>query len=71
MAKLTEAQTAMMEQARHGDTRADLLQGHPRTYESLRDRGLMDIERKGSGLRYAFLTDAGRAALSASKEDTK
>lgn len=62
MAKLTKAQRAMLEQVRGGIVQAGLLIGHPRTYESLRDRGLIDIPSR-PGLRFAVITPAGRAVL--------
>lgn len=64
MGKLTDKQRAMLEQVRGGAVQAGLLIGHPRTYESLRDRGLIDIPSR-PGLRFAEITDAGRAVLSA------
>ncbi|MBO9710511.1 MAG: hypothetical protein J7521_20110 [Caulobacter sp.] len=71
MAKLTKAQQAMLEQARERPCRADLMTGSERTYASLRDRGLMTIERQSGGLRWAALTDAGRAALAQAEKSRR
>ena len=59
---MSKAQRAMLEQVRGGAVQAGLLVGHPRTYESLRDKGLIDIPSR-PGLRFAEITPAGRAAL--------
>ncbi len=60
--RLTKPQRQMLEQVRGGAVQAGLLIGHPRTYESLRDKGMIDIPSR-PGLRFAEITAAGRAAL--------
>jgi len=64
MARLSKKQRDALALMKDGDIRADLMEIHPKTWESIRDHGLATIDRKSGGLRWAFLTDAGRAALS-------
>ena len=63
MGKLSGPQRAMLEQVANGRIQAGFLVGMPRTYESLRDKGMIDIPSR-PGLRFVEITEAGRTALS-------